>query len=190
MTASKLIVDTAAAADAKVEADRLALAIADHAKAVSEKKAHRIELDNLGTQIKELNTEIAGIQSLLKDFDLANDSIAIEDIKDFANRKYRARLEVETLSEVRDGLKAKYESMERFYTESDSATIQTAADSCWSIVYRSLFNSVDVELLKKLMAVGSRVGKYDKMIINELNLLNPVEYDLLEPLAKQYGIPV
>ena len=153
MTASKSIVDTATASapatDVSVESDRLALAIDDHAAVVSEKKAHRIELENLGNQIKELNAEIAGIQSLLKDFDLANNSIAISDIKDFANRKYRAKLEVETLAEVRDELKKKLPQMERDYGRFDATSEQDAVRKCWYVIYDGLFKSIDVEPIKQ-----------------------------------------
>ena len=192
MTASKSIVDTATASapatDVSVESDRLALAIDDHAAVVSEKKAHRIELENLGNQIKELNAEIAGIQSLLKDFDLANNSIAISDIKDFANRKYRAKLEVETLSEVRDGLKKKLPVMERDYGHIDSVSEIDSKRFCWSVLYDGLLSAIDVEPIKQLLVVGITSGRSERSIMNDLNLT--VEYQRLESLAKQFGLPV
>lgn len=179
----------ATATDVKVDADRLALALADHAAIVSEKKAHRLELENLQNQIKELNVEIISIQSLLKDFDLANNSIAIEDIKDFANRKYRAKLEVETLCEVRDELKKKYPVMERDYGYLDSTSEQEAVRKCWSVLYDGLLKSIDVEPIKQLLAVGVAAGKHERSVMSDLNIAT-VEYQRLEPLARQFGIPV
>ena len=179
----------APATDAMVDADRLNLALADHAKTVSDAKAHRIEIENLGNQIKELNAEIAGIQSLLKGFDLASDSIAIEDIKDFATRKHRARLEVETLCEVRDELKKKYPVMERDYGYIDSVSEMDAKRFCWSILYDGMLRAIDVEPIKQLLAVGVAAGKHERSVMSDLNIAT-VEYQRLEPLVKQFGLPV
>ena len=136
-----------------------------------------------------MNAEIAGIQSLLKDFDLANDSIAISDIKDFANRKYRAKLEVETLCEVRDELKKKYPVMERDYGYLDSTSEQEAVRKCWSVLYDGLLRSIDVEPIKQLLAVGVAAGKHERSVMSDLNIAT-IEYQRLEPLVKQFGIPV
>ncbi len=178
----------ATATDVKVDADRLALALADHAAIVSEKKAHRLELENLQNQIKELNVEIISIQSLLKDFDLANNSIAIEDIKDFANRKYRAKLEVETLSEIRDELKKKYPVMERDYSRLDSITEIESKRYCWKVLYEGLLQSIDIESLKQLIVVGIAAGKHESNVIDDLKL-GSIEYQRLEALAKQFNLP-
>ncbi len=172
-----------------VDNDRLALALADHGKVISDAKAHRIELSNLQGQIKELNTEIVSIQSLLKDFDLANNSIAIEDIKDFANRKHHAKLEVETLSEIRDELKKKYPVMERDYGYIDSTSESEAKRRCWSILYEGLLKAIDVEPIKQLIAVGVAAGKHERSVMNDLNIAT-IEYQRLEPLVKQFGLPV
>ena len=188
-TVSATAAAAAPATDAMVDADRLALALADHAAIVSEKKAHRLELENLQNQIKELNVEIISIQSLLKDFDLANNSIAIEDIKDFANRKYRAKLEAETLSEIRDELKKKYPVMERDYARLDSITEIDCKRHCWGVLYEGLLKSIDTESLKQLIVVGVAAGKHETSVINDLKLTTPVEYQRLEALAKQFNLP-
>ena len=172
-----------------IDIERLNLAIADHSNTVSEIKSHRAELVNLQNQIKELNVEIISIQSLLKDFDLANNSIAIEDIKDFANRKYRAKLEVETLSEIRDELKKKYPVMERDYARLDSITEIDCKRHCWGVLYDGLLKSIDIESLKQLIVVGIAAGKHETSVIDDLRL-SSVEYQRLEALAKQFNIPV
>ena len=172
-----------------VDRDRLTQAVADHRQAVADKEVHHVELNNLQTQIRELTVEIVRLQSLMRDFELANDSIDLEDIRDFANRKQRANHELETLIEVRDKLKLKYEPLERDYYYNDSISIQSSINSCWLIVYDGLLKSVDNELLEQLFAVGAKIGKYDKLVINDMNLMNPVKSELLEPLAQQYGIP-
>ena len=172
-----------------IDIERLNLAIADHSNTVSEIKSHRAELVNLQNQIKELNVEIISIQSLLKDFDLANNSIAIEDIKDFANRKYRAKLEAETLSEIRDELKKKYPVMERDYARLDSITEIDCKRHCWGVLYDGLLKSIDIESLKQLIVVGIAAGKHETSVIDDLRL-SSVEYQRLEALAKQFNIPV
>jgi len=177
-----------AKADHSVDRDRLALALADHAKTVSDIKSHRIELENLQGQIKTLNAEISSIQLLVRDFDLATNSISMDEIKDFANRKYRARLELETLIEVRDELKKRYPVMERDYSYLDSTSETDAKRFCWSVLYDGLLSAVDVEPIKQLIVVGVASGRHEKSVMNDLGLT--IDYQRLESLAKQFQIPV
>jgi hypothetical protein len=178
-----------AKADHAVDRDRLSLALADHAKTVSDMKAHRFELENLQGQIKELNAEISNIQSLIKDFDLANNSISMNELKDFANRKHRAKLELETLIEVRDELKKRYPVMERDYGFIDSTSETDAKRFCWSVLYDGLLSAIDSEPVKQLIAVGAAAGWPATAVIADLGLAT-VEYRRLESLAKQFSVPV
>ncbi len=172
-----------------VDLDRLSLAIDDHAKTVSDIKSHRLELENLQGQIKELNAEISSIQLLVRDFDLANNSISMGELKDFANRKHRAKLELETLIEVRDELKKRYPVMERDYSYLDSTSERDAKRFCWSVLYDSLLSAIDVEQIKQLIVVGVAAGWQEKAVLTDLGLMT-VEYQRLESLAKQFSIPV
>ena len=170
-----------------IDMERLALAIADHKKTVAEVVAHKAELVNLQEQIKELDEEIAKLGLQLKDFDLACNSIVIEDIKDFASRKYRAKLEVETLSEIRNELKKKLPVMERDYSYIDSVSVSGSKRFCWSILYDGLLKSIDTEPLKQHLALGVATGLHERTVMSDLNL--SVEYERLDALAKQFNLP-
>ena len=167
---------------------RLAAAIADHDKTVAEVSAHKAELVNLQTQINELDSEITKLGTQLKDFDLANNSIVIEGIKDFANRKYRAKLEIETLSEIRDELKKKLPKMERDYSYLDTVSVSDSKRFCWSVLYDGLLKSIDVEPLKQLLAVGVAAGRHERSVMLDLNLT--VEHSRLDALVKQFNLPI
>ena len=185
----KTVSAAAAAAAALVDADRLNLAIADHSNTVSEIKSHRSELANLQTQIKELDDEITKLGSQLKDFDLNNHSIGIADIKSFAQQKLKTQYEIESLAEVRDELKKKYPIMERDYSYLDSTSESEKRRACWNVLYNGLLKSIDTEALKQLIVVGVASGRSERMVMNDLNL-NTIEYERLDALIKQFGIPV
>ncbi len=171
-----------------IDTERLALALADHKKTVAEVVAHKAELANLQVQINELDEEIAKLGLQLKDFDLACNSIVIEGIKDFANRKYRAKLEIETLSEIRDELKKKLPKMERDYSYLDTVSVSDSKRFCWSVLYDGLLKSIDVEPLKQLLAVGVATGRHERSVMSDLNLT--VEYSRLDALVKQFNLPI
>ena len=172
----------------EIDMERLALAIADHAKAVSDKKAHRIELENLQTQIRELDDEITRLGIELKSFDLNKDAIGITEIKSFAQKKLKIQYELESLAEVRDALKKKLPIMQRDYSSLDAVSEETAIKGCWTVLYDGLKKSIDVESIKQLLIVGVAAGMSEKMVMDDLNLT--VEYERLEPLIKQFCIPV
>ncbi len=172
----------------EIDMERLALALADHKKTVAEVVAHKAELANLQAQINELDEEIAKLGLQLKDFDLANNSIVIEDIKDFANRKYRAKLEIETLSEIRDELKKKLPKMERDYSYLDTVSVSDSKRFCWSVLYDGLLKSIDTEPLKQLLAVGVAAGRHERSVMLDLNLT--VEHSRLDALVKQFNLPI
>lgn len=172
----------------EIDTDRLALAIEDHSNTVSEIKSHRAELVNLQTQIKELDDEITKLGTQLKDFDLNNHSIGIADIKSFAQQKLKTQYELESLAEVRDGLKKKYPTLERDYSMLDATSENEAKRACWRVLYDGLLKSIDTESLKQLIVVGVASGKHERNVIADLEL--GIEYQRLEALAKQFQIPV
>ncbi len=98
----------------EIDTERLALALADHAKTVAEVSAHKAELASLQSQINELDHEINDLGIQLRGFDVSN-SVAIKDIKAFAQQKLKTQYEIEALTKVRDELKKKYPSLERDY---------------------------------------------------------------------------
>lgn len=172
-----------------IDIDRLNLAITDHSNTVSEIKSHRAELVNLQNQIKELDDEITKLGSQLKDFDLNNHSIGIADIKSFAQQKLKTQYELESLAEVRDGLKKKYPIMERDYSYLDSTSESEKKRVCWGVLYDGLLKAIDTESLKQLVVVGVASGRSERSIMNDLNLTT-IEYERLDALVKQFNIPV
>ena len=167
--------------------DRLALAIADHKKTVAEVVAHKAELANLQEQIKELDHEINDLGIQLRSFDI-NNSVAIKDIKAFAQQKLKTQYEIEALVKVRDELSKKYPGLERDYGYLDTVTVSGSKRFCWSILYDGLLKSIDTEPLKQLLAVGVATGLHERMVMSDLNL--SVEYERLDALAKQYNLPM
>ena len=169
-----------------IDREKLNQAIVDHAQVLADMKVHKTELDNIQSQINELNTEIDKAQLALGDFDLANNSIG--EIKEFAARKYRAKLELETFIDIRDELQRKLPSLERDYARLDSITEIESKRYCWKILYEGLLQSIDTEALKQLIVVGVAAGKHDTSVIDDLKL-SSVEYQRLEALAKQFNLP-
>ena len=167
--------------------DRLALAIADHKKSFAEVVAHKAELANLQEQIKELDHEINDLGIQLRSFDI-NNSVAIKDIKAFAQQKLKTQYEIEALVKVRDELSKKYPGLERDYGYLDTVTVSGSKRFCWSILYDGLLKSIDTEPLKQLLAVGVATGLHERMVMSDLNL--SVEYERLDALAKQYNLPM
>ena len=171
----------------EIDMERLALAIADHKKTVAEVVAHKAELANLQEQIKELDHEINDLGIQLRSFDI-NNSVAIKDIKAFAQRKLKTQYEIEALVKVRDELSKKYPGLERDYGYLDTVTVSGSKRFCWSILYDGLLKSIDTEPLKQLLAVGVATGLNERMVMSNLNL--SVEYERLDALAKQFNLPV
>ena len=169
-----------------IDMERLALAIADHKKTVAEVVAHNAELANLQAQIKELDHEINDLGIQLRSFDV-NNSVAIKDIKAFAQQKLKTQYEIEALVKVRDELNKKYPSLERDYGYLDTVTVSGSKRFCWSILYDGLLKSIDTEPLKQLLAVGVAKGINERMVMSDLNL--SVEYERLSALAKQFNLP-
>lgn len=172
----------------EIDTDRLNLAITDHSNTVSEVKSHRVELENLQAQIKELDSEIAKLGLQLKDYDLNKDAIGIAEIKSFAQQKLKTQYELESLAEVRDGLKKKLPTLERDYSMMDATSENEAKRNCWRVLYDGLLKSIDTESLKQLIVVGVASGKHERNVIADLEL--GIEYQRLEALAKQFNIPV
>lgn len=170
-----------------IDMERLALAIADHAKTVAEVVAHKSELANLQEQIKELDHEINDLGIQLRSFDV-NNSVSIKDIKALAQQKLKTQYEIEALTKVRDELKKKYPSLERDYGYLDVVSVSDSKRFCWSILYDGLLKSIDVEPLKQLIAVGVANGRDERMVMSDLNLT--VEYERLSALAKQFNLPM
>ena len=171
-----------------IDIERLNLAIADHSNTVSEVKSHRVELENLQTQIKELDSEITRLFMQSRDSDLNSHSIGIADIKSFAQQKLKTQYEIKALTEVRDGLKKKLPTLERDYSMLDATSENEAKRSCWRVLYDGLLKSIDTESLKQLIVVGVASGKHERNVIADLEL--GIEYQRLEALAKQFNIPV
>ena len=169
-----------------IDREKLNQAIIDHAQVLSDMKAHKTELDNIQSQINELNTEIDKAQLALGDFDLANNSIG--EIKEFAARKYRAKLELETFIDIRDELQRKFPPLERNYSQLDSLTEIESKRHCWGVLYDGLLKSIDIESLKQLIVVGIAAGKHETSVIDDLKL-GSIEYQRLEALAKQFNLP-
>lgn len=169
-----------------IDREKLNQAIVDHAQVLSDIKVHKTELDNIQSQINELNTEIDKAQLALGDFDLANNSIG--EIKEFAARKYRAKLELETFIDIRDELQRKLPPLERDYSRLDSITEIESKRYCWKVLYEGLLQSIDIESLKQLIVVGIAAGKHETSVIDDLRL-SSVEYQRLEALAKQFNLP-
>ena len=161
--------------------------IADHKKTVAEVVAHKAELVNLQEQIKEIDHEINDLGIQLRNFDV-NNSVAIKDIKAFAQQKLKTQYEIEALTKVRDELNKKYPSLERDYGYLDTVTVSGSKRFCWSILYDGLLKSIDTEPLKQLLAVGVATGLNERMVMSDLNL--SVEYERLDALAKQFNLPV
>ena len=159
-------------------------AIADYHQTVIEVDNHRLELDKLQGQINELNDEIARLQSV--EFNLSAD-LSIQNIKNFANEKYKARLELETLIDIRDKLSQKLPKLSKEYNYIDFDAKLVAKRQCWSVLYTALLSVIDVEPIKQLLAVGVSAGMSEKMIMDNLNLT--IEYMQLEPLVELFGIP-
>lgn len=172
-----------------IDIERLNLAIADHSNTVSEIKSHRAELVNLQNQIKELDDEITKLGTQLKDFDLNNHSIGIAEIKSFAQQKLKTQYELESLAEVRDGLKKKLPILERDYGYLDSTSESEKKRACWGVLYDGLLKAIDTESLKQLVVVGVASGRSERSIMNDLNLTT-IEYERLDALVKQFNIPV
>lgn len=170
-----------------IDMERLALAIADHAKTVAEVVAHKSELVNLQEQIKELDYEINDLGIQLRSFDV-NNSVSIKDIKALAQQKLKTQYEIEALTKVRDELKKKYPSLERDYGYLDVVSVSDSKRFCWSILYDGLLKSIDTEPLKQLIAVGVANGRDERMVMSDLNLT--VEYERLSALAKQFNLPM
>ena len=168
-----------------IDREKLNQAIVDHAQVLSDMKIHKTELDNIQSQINELNSEIDKAQLALGDFDLANNSIG--EIKEFAARKYRAKLELETFIDIRDELQRKLPPLERDHARLDSINEIESKRYCWRVLYEGLLKSIDIESLKQLIVVGVAAGKHESSVISDLNLT--VEYPRLESLAKQFNLP-
>lgn len=167
--------------------ERLALAIAEYDKAVADTQAHKVELANAQSQVIELDDEITKLSTQLKDFDL-NHSTVIADIRAFAQQKSKTQYEIDALVKVRDELKNKYPKMERDYSYLDTVSVGETKRHCWSVLYDGLLKAIDTEPLKQLIAVGVSAGLHERMVMSDLNLT--VEYERLDALAKQFGLPV
>lgn len=166
--------------------ERLALALADHAKTVAEVSAHKTELANLQEQIIELDNEINDLGIQLRNFDV-NNSVAIKDIKAFAQQKLKTQYEIEALTKVRDELNKKYPKLERDYGYLDVVTVSDSKRFCWSILYDGLLKSIDVEPLKQLLAVGVAAGRHERSVLDDIKLT--VEHERLSSLVKQFNLP-
>lgn len=173
----------------EIDTDRLNLAITNHSNTVSEIKSHRAELVNLQNQIKELDDEITKLGTQLKDFDLNNHSIGIAEIKSFAQQKLKTQYELESLAEVRDGLKKKLPILERDYGYLDSTSESEKKRACWGVVYDGLLKAIDNESIKQLIIVGIASGRSERTVMSDLDLTT-IDYRRLESLTKQFGIPV
>ena len=167
-----------------VDRELLNKAIADYHQTVIDVNNHRLEIDKLQGQINELNDEIARLQSV--EFNLSAD-LSIQNIKNFANEKYKARLELETLIDIRDKLSQKLPKLSQEYNYIDCTAESVAKRQCWSVLYAALLSVIDVDQIKRLLAVGVSAGMSEKMIMDNLNLT--VEYMQLEPLVELFGIP-
>ena len=170
-----------------IDTERLALALADHAKTVAEVVAHKTELASLQEQIKELDREINDLGIQLRNFDVSN-SVAIKDIKAFAQQKLKTQYEIEALTKVRDELNKKFPKLERDYGYLDVVTVSDSKRFCWSILYDGLLKSIDTEPLKQLLAVGVAAGRHERSVMDDLKLT--VEHERLSSLVKQFNLPI
>ena len=168
-----------------VDRELLNKAIADYHQTVIDVNNHRLEIDKLQGQINELNDEIARLQSV--EFNLSAD-LSIQNIKNFANEKYKARLELETLIDIRDKLSDKLPELMRDFSAMYSNSVLEANKHCWSILYSALLSKIDFDLFKQLLAVGVISGMSKDTIIQTFNKM-PVEFQQLDPLAEMFGIP-
>ncbi len=169
-----------------IDREKLNQAVIDHAQVLADMKTHKTELDNIQSQINELDVEIVNAHLALRDFDLGNNSIG--EIKEFAAGKYRAKLELETFIEIRDDLQKKLPTHERNYSQLDSLAEIESKRHCWGVLYDGLLKSIDIESLKQLIVVGIAAGKHEISVIDDLKL-TPVEYQRLELLGEQFNLP-
>ena len=178
MAASKSIVDL----------NRLKDAIDDHSHAVATVKKHRMELETLRDNIRELTKEILDLDMKLSDRNVAQHSIDMDSIKSFAHQKLKLQGDIEALREARDDLNAVFNEKQRDYSVLDCDIESSAIRECWSILYEGYLSAIDVESLNTLVAIGALITKGSKDVINDLNL--SVDTRRLTAMAQQYNLPV
>ena len=66
--------------------------------------------------------------------------------------------------------------------------LQDIKEYSWSIIYSSILESIDINLIEQLIVAGCSCNKSFDVIANDI-LKRDVEYALFEKLAEQYGIP-
>ena len=177
-------------ADDPVDRKELAKALAaiDTAKELSSK--HREELSAMQQQIDDYSTEITRLHSLVREFDVGNDPLGIVDVKNFVRMKLQAKEELEILSGIKEKLEKKYRDSERSYAYQDAESERNAVKDCWGVIYTSLLSVVDIQSVKELIVVGIAYGMNQKMVFENLGLHEYIDYDLIYPIAKKYGINV
>jgi len=178
MAASKSIVDL----------NRLKDAIDDHSHAVATVKKHRMELETLRDNIRELTKEILDLDMKLSDRNVAQHSIDMDSIKSFAHQKLMLQGDIEALREARDDLNAVVNEKQRDYSALDCYAESGAIAECWSIIYDGYLSAIDLEPLNHLITLGTLVNKGTKDVINDLNLA--VDTRRLTAMVQQYNLPV
>jgi regulator of replication initiation timing len=170
-----------------VDMNRLRDGIDDHAHAVATMKKHRKELNTIAENIRVLDTEITDLKRQVSDRRTANNSIDLEEIKNFSRKSASIQLDIESLIEARDELKAVLRDKERDYSQLDVYAESDCITTLWQIIYDGYLKSVDIEPLNQLITLGTKINKPVSSVVADLKLV--ADTRMLEAFAKQYNLP-
>ena len=162
-------------------------------KSVAEQKDTIAAVAQLDNDIIDLNQRIVDIdkeiQSNLDTIKAVPDysTLSIAKIKEYSDSTLRLEHQITALKTARLNAEKQIDekqSNREFYR----LQIQDIKEWSWSIIYSSILDSIDINLIEQLIVAGCSCNKSFDVIANDI-LKRDVEYALFEKLAAQYGIP-
>ena len=162
-------------------------------KSVAEQKDTIAAVAQLDNDIIDLNQRIVDIdkeiQSNLDTIKAVPDysTLSIAKIKEYSDSTLRLEHQITALKTAKENTSKQIEekrSNQEFYR----LQLQDIKEWSWSIIYSSILESIDINLIEQLIVAGCSCNKSFDVIANDI-LKRDVEYALFEKLAEQYGIP-
>lgn len=171
-----------------VDLDNLKLAIENRNQTIADIAAHNAELERMRTQLKEIDAELVSNSIRMKDFETAHHSIGIDGLKAHIDAKLRTQYEAEGFALMRDSLIKAIREKERDGDYIYCSSEKEATRTCWGVIYEAALSQIDKDSLQQLVAIGVATGKTKDTVLSDLKLY--VDHKRLEPLSKQFGIPI